>query len=82
MRAADAPYAVGADGLVLDSLTPILDVLEAGMPDLPALLTSPGTGVEMPHPVEYDGKKLPESRRVEVRDELLKNAGMEPAGAK
>lgn len=81
--AKDAKLALSDTGMVNDSLTPILDVLEAGMPDLPALLLNPaGAFVEQPQPKEYDGKKLPESRRVEVRDELAKNAGLELAAAK
>ncbi len=78
-----AQLSLGDDGAVKDSLSPILDVIEAGMPDLPALLTgSGGDFLEQAHPKEYDGKRLPESRRIEVSAELARAAGLEPVAAK
>ncbi len=70
-------FSLGDDGVVADPMASWIDIMEAGVPNLPDLLGNPlGTTTEQEHPREYAGA-LSEDRRKAVTAELRKNAGLE-----
>lgn len=67
-----ATLSIGADGVVKDSLAVTLDILEAGIKDLPAMLTTQNAQFsELPHPREYSGE-MTDERRKEVVAEMTR----------
>jgi len=74
--AAGAGFSLGDDGKVADALDATLTMLEASIPDLPALLSADKTTVlELPHPRQYNGE-MSEQRRQEVVNEQCKNGSI------
>jgi hypothetical protein len=78
-QAASATLSLGDDGKVADSMGPTLDVLEAGIRDLPALLTTPAAQLsELGHPKEPESGEMTAERRQAVLDEYCGNAHIPP----
>jgi hypothetical protein len=69
-------FSLGDDGVVTDPMKEMLDILEQGMLDLPAVLTQdPKNFAAQPHPLDADGQ-MPEERRKAVVEELAAGAGV------
>jgi hypothetical protein len=79
-QASGARLSLTPEGAVHDPLAGVLDVLEAGVRDLPSLLTEPGRLRELEHPREYDGGAMTEERRKEVLGEFVRNTRLPEPG--
>jgi len=70
-QAGAAAFSMSDDGMVQDSLSPMLETLEAGIRDLPTLLTTPAEQLrELAHPQEYQGDVVTTERAKAVADEF------------
>lgn len=74
--AKNAKLSMNEDGTVRDEMADMLDILETGVKDLPAMLKSPQALREEAHPVEYNGEMVTAARAKEVTNEVLKRAGL------
>ena len=71
---ASATFSLGDDGVVKDSLTPYLDMVDPGIRDLPALLAMPGiTPTVQPHPADTT-EGMSAERAKQIADEQCKNS--------
>ncbi len=71
-----AQFSLSPDGKVVDSLGTALDVLEAGVVDVPALLAlNPSTFAEQAQPKDYAGG-MSEEKRKSIVNELAASAGI------
>jgi hypothetical protein len=80
-QAASATLSLAEDGKVMDSMSATLDLLEAGLKDLPGMLMSPASRlVEQPQPTDSTGEggMSPEAHK-RVMDEITKNTGLSAA---
>lgn len=76
-QAQGVALSLDGDGKVNDPLSIMLDILEAGTRDLPALLTQQGGAINViDHPKDADGQ-ISEERRKEIVASMLHNSGVE-----
>lgn len=82
-RAKSVALSLGDDGVAVDPLADVLDLLEEGTKDIPALLVGGGTMiVEQQQPGDFDGKSMSEERRKQVVEEFERNTGIVGSGTK
>lgn len=73
--AQNAKFSLAEDGTVSDELAVVLDIMEAGLRNMPEMLTTPaGQLIPVAHPQDF-GPEIPmsEERRSQVVDEWCKN---------
>jgi hypothetical protein len=77
-QATSIQLSLDAAGKVVDPFSAMLDLLEEGIKDLPALLKDQAGIVEMAQPEEA-GAAISEERRKQIVEELTRNAGLPAA---